>query len=172
VTGAPQLGAGAAVGTAAAAVGTLAVGGGAAIGGARALGGGALGALRAGTSMGAAASTAYRLGQETSGEPTVAAGLGGIASAGGAAARDKLRNAGGIAAAAERGQRAALFAGSSRSAAGGAAEITAFGETPDWARRLRSEQSSRHHRQAALQAIREGERGGAAANPDIKEKEE
>src|SRR5207253_9487769 len=43
VSGAPQLGAGAAVGTAAAAVGTLAVGGGAAAGSARALGGGALG---------------------------------------------------------------------------------------------------------------------------------
>src|SRR5438270_5811772 len=107
VSGAPQLGAGAAVGTAAAAVGTLAVGGGAVAGGARALGGGALGAVRAGTSMGAAASTAYRLGQETSGESTFAAGLSGIASAGGAAARDRLRSAGGIAAAAEQGQRAA-----------------------------------------------------------------
>ena len=172
VAGAPQLGAGAAVGTAAAAVGTLAVGGGAVAGGARALGGGALGAVRAGTSMGAAASTAYRLGQETSGSTSVGAGLGGVASAGGAALRDRMANAGGIAAAAERGQRAALFAGSSRSAAAEAAEAAPSGDTPDWARQLRSEQSHRHHRQAALQAIREGERGGAAANPDIREKEE
>jgi type IV secretion system protein TrbL len=174
VAGAPQLGAGAAVGTAAAAVGTLAVGGGALAGGARALGGGALGAVRAGTSMGAAASTAYRLGQETSGSSGIGAGLSGMASAGGAAMRDRLANAGGIGAAAERGQRSALFAGASSSRTGasvaGAAE--GAGSTPDWARRLRSEQSSRHHRQAALQAVREGERGGAAANPDIKEKEE
>ena len=172
VSGAPQLGAGAAVGTAAAVVGTLAVGGGAALGGARAIGGAALGAVRAGTSMGAAASTAYRLGQETSGESTITAGLGGIAGAGGAAARDKLRNAGGIAAAAERGQRAALFAGaaSNRPAAAQAAESA--GGTPDWAQRLRSEQAARHHRHSALQAVREGDRGGAAANPDIKEKEE
>jgi type IV secretion system protein TrbL len=52
VAGAPQLGAGAAVGTAAAAAGSVALGGAAAIGGARTAGGAALGALRAGTSMG------------------------------------------------------------------------------------------------------------------------
>ncbi|CAA9522502.1 MAG: Conjugative transfer protein TrbL, partial [uncultured Sphingomonadaceae bacterium] len=43
---------------------------------------------------------------------------------------------------------------------------------PEWARQLRSEQSARHHRQVALQAVREGDRGGAAANPDIKERED
>ena len=171
VAGAPQLGAGAAVGTAAAAVGTLAVGGGLAAGGARALGGGALGAVRSGTSMGAAASTAYRLGQETSGSSSVGAGLGGVASAGGAALRDKMANAGGIAAAADRGQRAALFAGSSRSAAD-AAGAAGTNDAPDWARRLRAEQSARHHRHSAMQAIREGDGGGAAANPDIEEKED
>ena len=174
VAGAPQLGAGAAVGTVAGAVGTLALGGGALAGGGRALGGGALGAVRAGTSMGAAASTAYRLGQETSGNAGVGAGLGGIAGAGGAALRQRMANAGGIAAAAERGQRAALFAGAraNRTGAVAAEPAEGAGGTPDWARRLRSEQASRHHRQAALQAIREGERGGAAANPDIGEKEE
>ena len=173
VAGAPQLGAGAAVGTAAAAVGTLAAGGGAAFGGARALGGGALGAVRAGTAMGSAASTAYRLGQETSGEQSLAAGIGGVASAGAAAARAKLGEAGGFRAAAERGQRAALFAGATSSGGtASAAEGAGTHSVPDWARRLRSEQNARHHRQAAFQTIREGERGGAAANPDIKEREE
>jgi type IV secretion system protein TrbL len=172
VSGAPQLGAGAAVGTAAAAVGTVAVGGGALAGGARAIGGGGLAAVRAGTSMGAAASTAYRLGQETSGEATVAAGVRGMASAGGAAVRQKLGEMGGIAAAAERGRRAALFAGSSRSADGGAADAATPTDTPEWARRLRSEQTARHHRHVALQAVKDGDRGGAAANPDIKERED
>ena len=170
VAGAPQLGAGAAVGTAAAAVGSLAVGGAAAAGGARALGGTALGAVRAGTAMGTAASTAYRLGQETKGEASVAAGLGGIASAGGAAARAKFGEAAGLGAAKERGERAALFAGATSRAPAVAAD--AAGGTPDWARKLRSEQTARHHRHAALQAVRDGDRGGAAANPDIKEKEE
>jgi type IV secretion system protein TrbL len=171
VAGAPQLGAGAAVGTAAAAVGTLAVGGGAALGGARAIGGGALGAVRAGTAMGSAASTAYRLGQETSGSGSIGAGLAGMASAGGAGAAQKLRDASGVGPAAERGQRAALFAGATRPGAASAAAGEGA-STPDWARRLRSEQTARHHRNAALQAVREGERGGSAANPDIKEKEE
>jgi type IV secretion system protein TrbL len=170
VAGAPQLGAGAAVGTAAAAAGTLAVGGAAAAGGVRALGGGALGAVRAGTSMGAAASTAYRLGQETSGAASVAAGLGGIAGAGGAAASARLGAASGLAAAKAQGERAALFAGATSNRAPVAAAPTR--ETPDWARKLRSEQTARHHRHAALQAVREGDRGGAAANPDIREKEE
>jgi type IV secretion system protein TrbL len=171
VAGAPQLGAGAAVGTTAAAVGTLAVGGGALAGGARALGSGGFGAVRAGTAMGAAASTAYRLGQETSGSASVGAGLAGIASAGGAAARQKLSDSAGIAAAATRGQRAALFAGATSSRAEGPASPETTG-TPDWARRLRSEQSARHHRHVAMQSIREGDRGGAAANPDIKERED
>jgi len=172
VAGAPQLGAGAAVGTAAAAAGTLAAGTSAVSGGARAAGGAALGAVRSGTAMGAAASTSYRLGQETSGQSTIAAGVGGIASAGSAAMRDKIRNAGGIAAAAERGQRAALFAGASATGPAAATPAGQSGDAPDWARRLRSEQAARHHRHAALQSVKEGDRGGAAANPDIKEKEE
>ena len=171
VAGAPQLGAGAAIGTTAAAVGTMAVGGGLAVGGARAIGGAGLGAVRAGTSMGAAASTAYKLGQETSGSSSVGAGLGGVASAGGTAIRDRMANAGGLAAAAERGQRAALFAGSSRSAES-AADPGASNGAPGWARQLRAEQSARHHRHSAMQAIKEGDGGGASANPDIKEKED
>ncbi|NUQ17401.1 MAG: P-type conjugative transfer protein TrbL, partial [Sphingomonas sp.] len=60
----------------------------------------------------------------------------------------------------------------SKSAAPAAGAGEGSSDAPDWARRLRSEQAARHHRQAALQAVREGDRGGAAANPDIKEKEE
>jgi type IV secretion system protein TrbL len=122
--------------------------------------------------MGAAASTSYRLGQETSGSSTVGAGMSGVASAGAAAAREKFGSAGGIAATAERGQRAALLAGASGNRLGtrapGASDSSA---APEWARRLRSEQAARQHRHAALQAIRDGDRGGAAANPDISEKE-
>ena len=176
VAGAPQLGAGAAVGTTAAAVGTLAVGGGAAVEGARGFAGGAMGAIRAGTSMGSAASTAYGLGQETSGAKSVGAGLGGIARAGAAGARQKLGEAAGLGAAAERGERAAFLAGATKRGGGGAEPGAGGGRAPDdapqWARRLRSEQTARHHRHLALQAVREGDRGGAGANPEIKEREE
>jgi len=173
VAGAPQLGAGAAVGTTAAAVGTLAVGGGAAVAGARGLAGGAMGAMRAGTSMGAAASTAYRLGQETSGSTSVGAGIGGMARAGASAARQKMSDAAGLGEAVDRGQRAALFAGAKTSSSSPASNGSGGeAEAPQWARRLRSEQSARHHRHAALQAVREGDRGGAGATPDIKERED
>ena len=172
VAGAPQLGAGAAVGTTAAAVGTVALGGAAAIGGARAAGGAAMGALRAGTSMGAAASTAYKLGQETSGSPTVGAGLSGVAQAAKGAAGDRLSDIGGLGAAAERGERAALMAGARTSGGTGAsASGSAADEAPGWARQLRTQQSARHHRQVALHALREGDRGSAGATPDISERE-
>ena len=174
VAGAPQLGAGAAVGTAAAAAGTLAAGAGAAVGGARAVAGGSMGAIRAGTSMGSAASTAYRLGQETSGSTSVGAGLGGVARAGAAAARQRVGEAAGIGEAVERGQRAALFAGATRTGGAGAGSGSGGGsdEAPQWAQRLRSEQNARHQRHAALQTIREGDRGGAGATPDIDERED
>ena len=172
VAGAPQLGAGAAIGTTAAAVGTMAVGGGVAAGGARALGTAGMGAVRAGTAMGAAASSAYRLGQETSGSSSIGAGLGGIAEAGGAALRDKMANLGGLNSAADRGQRAALFAGSSRSHANSVGEAPSSAQMPDWARQLRAQQNARLHGHAAMQAIREGDGGGGGANPDIKEKED
>jgi type IV secretion system protein TrbL len=173
VAGAPQLGAGAAVGAAGAGAGTLALGGAAAVAGARAAGGAALGALRAGTAMGSAASTAYRLGQETSGSAGAGAGLAGIGRAAGNAAGDRLRAIGGLGAAAERGRRAALLAGartsggSSSPDAGGASEAM-----PGWARRMRSEQKAGHRRQAALHVIRDGERGGSGAIPDISERED
>jgi type IV secretion system protein TrbL len=173
VAGAPQLGAGAAVGTVAAGAGTMIIGGGGAVAGARALGGGAMAAMRAGTSMGSAASTAYRLGQETSGSPTIGAGFGGVAQAAGSAARDRLSNLGGLGDAAERGQRAAFMAGARTSGAAAAASPSeGAGEAPPWAQQLRSERAARDHRQLALHTIRDGDRGGAGANPDISERED
>jgi type IV secretion system protein TrbL len=170
VAGAPQLGAGAAVGTVVGAGATLAVGGAAAIGGARALGGAGLGAIRAGTTMGTAASTSYRLGQETSGSSSVGAGLRGMATAAKGAISDRAGRAFGIGEAADRGREAALRAGSgtssSSSTAGGSADAP-----PAWAQRLRSEQASRTRRQVALHAIRDGDKGGAGATPDIKERD-
>jgi type IV secretion system protein TrbL len=172
VAGAPQLGAGAAVGTAAAAAGTVAMAGVAAAAGARGIAGGAMGALRAGTSMGAAAHASYRTGQETSGSSSVGAGLGGVARAGIGAARDRVNSAAGLGEAAERGRRSALFAGSGAAPAGAGQESRGGDDAPQWARQLRSEQSARQHRHAALQAVREGDRGGGGANPDISERED
>lgn len=176
VAGAPQLGAGAALGTTIGAAGVAMLGGGAAIGGARALGGAALGAMRAGTAMGSAASTAYSLGKETAASPSVGAGLSGVAQAAGNAVRSKASSAFGLGAAADSGRQAAwdaLNQNSTQSASAPASTGSGSGgETPAWARAMRSQQSARHHRQVALHTLQQGDRGGASATPDIKERDD
>jgi type IV secretion system protein TrbL len=171
VAGAPQLGAGSAIASAAVAGGGLVMGGAGAIGAARGIAGAGLGAIRAGTAMGSAASTAYRLGQETSGATGVRAGLGGMASAAKGAAGGKLRNAFGLRAAAERGQQAAFAAGGVTAGGSATGSSAASNSMPPWAHKLHAQQASRHRRQMAVHAIRDGDRGGAGATPDIKERE-
>ncbi|PJI89601.1 P-type conjugative transfer protein TrbL [Sphingomonas koreensis] len=169
VAGAPQLGAGSAIATTALAAGGIAMGGAGAVGAARGIAGAGLGAIRAGTTMGSAASTAYKLGQETSGQSSVGAGLGGMASAAKGAAGDRLRNAFGLRAAAERGQQAAWTAGSGAAASGGGADTA--GSMPAWAQKLQSTQASRHRRQMAVHTIQGGDRGGGGITPDIRERD-
>jgi len=171
VAGAPQLGAGAALGTAVGAAGVTMLAGGATMGAARAIGGGALGAIRAGTSMGSAASTAYTLGKETAASPSMAAGLGGVARAAGNAARDRASSALGIGEAASRGRGAAWNA-LNRTGGSEASQTTPSDGAPDWARSMRAQQSARHHRQIALHTLQQGDRGGASATPDIKERDD
>ncbi len=169
VAGAPQLGAGAAVGTAIGAAGTMAIGGGAAMAAARGIGGATLGAIRAGTSMGSAASTAAQLGRESGGSS-----LGGIAGAAKGAATQKMSGALGLGAAAEGGRDAAWSA-LNRSQPGAGSADSRDGEAgqgaPAWARAMRAEQTARHHRHVAIQSLRDGDRGGASATPDIKERD-
>ena len=173
VAGAPQLGAGSVIATTVLAGGGLAMAGAGAVGAARGLAGAGLGAIRAGTSMGSAASTAYKLGQETSGSTSVGAGLGGVATAMRGAAANRMSGGLGVSAAADRGQRAAWEAGSTRAggAAPAAAPIGAAEGTPAWAQKLHASQNARHRRQMAIHAIQGGDRGGAGATPDIKERD-
>jgi type IV secretion system protein TrbL len=190
VSGAPQLGAGAAIGTAGAAAGAAMLAGGAALGGARLLGAagsGGLAAIRAGTAMGSAASTAYGLGQASSGATGaagVAAGIGGMARAGSGAvvqgARSMAQRAGdSLSGSAQAGRQAAWRAtgGAQTSGGSGSPSPTASAngrasEQPAWAQRLRAEQRARHQRQATSQAIREGDRPGAPANPELDQEDE
>lgn len=172
VSGSPQLGAGAAVGTVVGAGATVALGGAAAIGGARAVAGAGLGAIRAGTTMGTAASTAAQLGRETGGSS-----LGGMAAAARGAAAQRLEGAFGLGAAAEKGRDAAWSAlarkPASASAASAAASAGGGGgdASPAWAQRLRAEQTSRHRRQLAVHMLGAGSSRGAGATPDIKERD-
>jgi len=174
VAGAPQLGAGSAIATTALAGGGLAMGVAGAAGAARGLAGVGLGAIRAGTTMGSAASTAYKLGQETLGSSTVGAGIGGMATAARGAAANRFRNAFGLRAAAARGQQAAWAAGNSGGSSGAASASTAAASSeamPAWASKLHAAQTSRHRRQMAIHALQAGDRGGGGITPDIKEKD-
>jgi type IV secretion system protein TrbL len=177
VSGAPQLGAGAAIGTVGAVGAAALLTGGAAFGAARLAGGGSLAALRAGTSLGAGTATAYRLGAATSGEEGIAAigaGLAGVARAGGGLVLQGARSIGqgggnALADSAQAGRVAAWRAtgGQAPGASSGASE-SAFGTgAPDWVRRLRSEQRLRRHLHTTAQAIREGDRPGHGAAPDL-----
>jgi type IV secretion system protein TrbL len=188
VSGAPQLGAGAAIGTLGGVAGAAMLAGGAVAGGMRALGAagsGGMAAIRAGTTMGSAASTAYQLGQTTSGATGmagVAGGVGGVARAGAGAVAQKARSMAGrasesLAQSAHTGRQAAWRASGGGPVSGGAtatasASSPPAGNAPQWAQRLRAEQASRAHRHATAQAIKDGERPGAAANPDLSSKED
>jgi type IV secretion system protein TrbL len=177
VSGAPQLGAGAAVGTAAGAA--IMTGGAAMLGvrGAMMAGRGGLAAIRAGASIGSAASTAYRLGQETSDSTSIAAGLGGVRAAASGAASQGVRTAAArvtrpIREGAARGSQAAWDAGRMSSAPPAEASAAPLSDpAPAWARSLRAQQAARHHRHMAMQTIKDGDRTGGAANPDLSQKE-
>ena len=176
ITGAPQLGAGAAVGTvgglgAGAYVGALSAGG-----AARAVASGAAGAVRAGASMTGAASTSYALGRMASGASGaggVAAGLAGVARAGGGAVRswasrpfDAVRRAHG------RGAADAFAAtGGTTTGAGPAAPAETGGGADGWARRFQSQQTARDAGTMALHSLRDGDRGAGSASPSLNDKE-
>jgi type IV secretion system protein TrbL len=188
VSGAPQLGAGAVIGTGGAIAGAALLAAGGAAGGARlfgAAGSGGLAAIRAGTSMGTAASTAYGLGSAGSGATGmggVGAGLGGVARAGSGAiiqrGRSTIQRVGGsISESAQAGRDAAWRATGGAPTSGGSTNAATdrrsgiAGDPPVWARRLQSEQRARHNRQAAAQAIKDGDRPGAPANPELDQEE-
>jgi type IV secretion system protein TrbL len=186
VSGAPQLGAGAAIGTAGAIAGgaLLAAGGaGAALGLGRAGMAGGMSALRAGASLGSGATTSYRLGLASSGQSGVAgvmAGLGGVARAGAGTATNAVRSAAARAsepfsASASVGRSAAWRATGGNSVGSSAAEGNSVPNStgaPDWARRLRAEQNRRSQLHATTQAVKEGDRAGGAANPELDQRED
>ncbi len=181
VSGAPQLGAGAALGTAGAVIGSVALTGAAAYGGARMAGSGGHAAIRAGTALASGASTAYQLGQATSGETgasRVAAGLGGVACAAGGAISQAVRGAKYNAASsfsesASSGRNKAWTAtgGTSTASMANSASQAPTNTAPTLANRFRAEQAARVSAHAVNQAIKDGDRPGAGANPSLHQKD-
>jgi type IV secretion system protein TrbL len=171
VAGAPQLGAGAAVGTMLGAGGMAYLGGAGVMGAARMVGGGSLAAVRAGSAIGSAASTAYSLGQTSAGSASIGAGVAGMARAAGNAASARVSSAMGISEAREAGRAAASAAFNGTPAAAGTDGDASSG-MPGWARTMKAQAATRQHQQAAVHTLQQGDRGGAGATPDIKERDD
>jgi type IV secretion system protein TrbL len=168
ISGGPQLGAGAAIGTGLAVAGVGAAGVGLAAAGVGAVGaaaGVAAGAARGGAALAGAATTAYRAG-----------GLSGVAEAAASSAANTAMSPLRRAAASMRES----FAAGSRSAAAGPAgsgESTASGagadssSPPAWARRMRRNQAISQGASAAHRAIQSGDHPSGGTGVDLSEGE-
>ncbi len=187
VSGGPQLGAGAAVGTGLAVAGAgVAAGGGAMLaarGGAAALSGGAA-AVRGGATAAGAATAAYSVGAlGQSGAAGVASGVGGVARAAGSASVSPLKRA--VSNATESvkssfsgGARAAFGVTGGSSTAGtvggasaepAAAPSSPAGSPPAWAQRMQRRQAMNHGTTMTAHAVRSGDSHGSGSSVNLSE---
>jgi type IV secretion system protein TrbL len=185
ISGGPQLGAGAAIGTGLAAGGAvIAAGGGAMLaakGGAAALSGGAA-AVRGGATAAGATSAAYTLGSMgQSGAAGVASGLGGVARVAGSAAVSPLKRAAARAAESVKSSYAGGAKGSFAATGGTSTMGTVGGNTgggaasaasaaqgpPAWAQRMRRSGHSSHAIQTTAHAVRSGDGHGSGSSVNL-----
>lgn len=186
VSGGPQFGAGAAVGTGIAVGGAAAAAGGAAMlaarGGGAAISGGAA-AVRGGAAAAGAATTAYNVGSlGQTGAGGVASGVGGVARAAGSAAisplqRTAARASQSVQSSFTDGARAGLGAtggSSSMGTVGGAsaapaASSASAGSPPAWAQQMRRSQAMNHGITMAAHAVRSGDSHGGGSSINLSE---
>jgi type IV secretion system protein TrbL len=187
VSGAPQLGAGAAVGTGLAVAGTAMAGAGAlglAGRGAMAAASGSAAAVRGGAAMAGGASSAYSLASAgRTGASGVSAGLGGVGRAAAAGAAAPFRRAASQAAdsvkqsfaAGAKSSFAATGGSSTQGTVGGAQSAgaspagtgAADAGPPAWAQRMRRNQAIHHGATAAANALRSGDSHGGGHSVDL-----
>ncbi len=185
VSGAPQLGAGAAAGTVLGAAG-LAVAGGAAVAGAAsavaagarmapgaaraAIGGGAA-AARSASSMASGAKSAYQAGAAASGAGGMrgaGAGLANAARSGASAAGQRVA----AGAKAVKDGVVSFVADAAAPAASKAAEVNGSSTPsaePAWAKQMRRKQQMTHAATTAAHALRSGDAGGSGASPSLRD---
>jgi len=185
VSGAPQLGAGAAVG-AAAAVGAGAMAGGAlAKAGTQSAARGSIAAVQSGTSLAGGASMAFSMGKLASGSSGIkgaAAGIGTVMQAGAGVVAHSAKQASAkitspIRAKYTSGGRGAITATGGKISSKSqkisvAANDGSDSQAPNWARKVKSRPMGSHAGVAATQALRDGDRGGSAEGPRLKQDEE
>ena len=179
ISGGPQLGAGAAVGTGLAAGGMVAAGAagmGMAIGAAS---GALTGAARGGAAIAGGASASYGLASAgKSGAASVAAGIGGVAQAGAGAAMNPLKRAASKAADSMKesyrgGARGAVEATGGTITGGatteGGAATSSSSAPPAWAKAMKRSQAINHGASAAAHAVRSGDSHGGGTSINLSE---
>lgn len=179
VSGAPQLGAGAVVGTAAGVGAGVLAGGAMGAGAARAGVAGATGAVKAGSSLTSGAHMAFAMGKAASGETGVkgtASGLALVAQAGAGAVSQSAKSMLKPSASSQAGARSALqmtggqFSGGSASANAPANDLSP-NAPPAWARTAQRKQRQREAGLAMTSTLRDGDRGGAGEGPKLQQDE-
>ena len=179
VSGAPQLGAGAAVGTMAAVGGGAVAGGavaGAAAGGAASMAGGA---VKAGASLAGGAQSSFTLGKLASGAGGVkgaAAGAVGVAhAAGSASVKGGLNMAkkavGAVTSAHNNGYRGGVNALSQSGLKAKPSEEGANNNEPNWAKKVHRQQQTRHAARRASDAIRGSDTQGGGLSLSLRQDE-
>ena len=186
VSGAPQLGAGAAAGTALGAAG-LAVAGGAAVvgagsavaagarmapGAARSAIGGGAGAARSASAMASSAKSAYQAGAAASGASglrAAGAGMANVAKTGASAVGQRVASG-----AKAMKDRVADFVSDAAAPAAVASAADAGDSSPSpaepaWARRMRHRQQASHAATTAIHTLRSGDHGGSGASPSLRD---
>ena len=179
VSGAPQLGAGAAIATTAG-VGAGVVAGGAMAGaGVRTAAGAGRSAVRAGAAIAGGATSAYAMGKAASGQTGwrgVAAGIGGAARAGAASmghgAKSFADNAFGSPSTSFAAGGAAAFRATGGRMSTETAAAAASAAPPNWAQKLGRQQFVRDASLYSASALKEGDRPGAGDSPRLKQDDE
>lgn len=170
VSGAPQLGAGAAVGTAAAGVAAVAVGAGAGAMAARGAASLATGAVSAGAKVAGQASGAYGLSKATS-TGSMTSGIKGAGQSFVTSLKEKASaplNA--VKEKFEQGQKRAWETTGGNSAGAASApppNNMPANNRPEWAKRMQRMQRVKSAGSASLHAMKDGDRPGAPANPSL-----
>ncbi len=186
VSGAPQLGAGAAAGTALGAAG-LAVAGGAAVAGASsavaagarmapgaaraAIGGGAA-AARSASSMASGAKSAYQAGATASGSGGVraaGAGVANVARSGANAVGQRVASGAKAFKDAATNFVADASAPAAANSAADAPEAQTSAAQPAWAKQMRRKQQITHAATTTAHALRSGDAGGSGASPSLRD---
>ncbi len=165
ISGGPQLGAGAAIGTGLAAGGVVAAGAAGTGMTASAAGGALTAAARGGATLAGGAATSYRLASAgETGAAAVATGLGGVAKAGAGAAMQPLKR---VAEAMRDSYRGGAITGNT--ASDGASTGSTASAPPAWAQRMKRTQTLNHGATAAAHAVRSGDSHGGGASVDLSE---